>query len=173
VSKLIDEVKVGIARLNEVNDNLREIGETFNVNIRMKDKNIVEISGEGIDVWICSKAIQGIARGLDWEEVRCIKDDDYEIAILDAKEFGRGTKKDTIRLKGRVIGEEGKSRRHIEEDTGTTLRIYGKTVSIVGKIEDVEIAKRVVIMLLEGAKHSTVYRFLDRENLKRKRGNLA
>ena len=173
MSKLIDEVKIGMMRLKEMNDNLREIGKTFNVNIRINDKNIVEINGESIDVWICSKAIQGIARGFDWEEVRCLKDDDCEIMILYSKEFGRGTKKDTIRIKGRVIGEDGKSRRHIEEETGAMLRIYGKTVSIVGKIEDVELAKRAVIMLLEGAKHSTVYRFLDRENLKRKRVNLA
>jgi ribosomal RNA assembly protein len=173
VSRLIDEVKVGLARIKEVKNNIREIGKTFNVNIRIKDKNLVEIEGEGIDVWVCSKAIQGIARGFEWEQVRCLKDDEYEVAILDAKEFGRGTKKDTIRLKGRVIGEDGKSRRHVEEDTGATLKIYGKTVAIVGKIEDVELAKRAVIMLLEGAKHSTVYRFLERENLKRKRGNLA
>ncbi len=170
---LIGEVKVGMMRLKELKDNLREIEKEFGVRLSIKEKNIVEIGGDGIDVWLCTKAIKGIARGFRWEQVRCLKQDDCDVVVLDIKEFGRGTKKDTVRLKGRVIGDEGRSRRHIEEETCTSIRVYGKTVAVVGRMDDVELAKRAVIMLLEGAKHSTVYRFLEKENLRRKRGKLA
>ena len=70
------------------------------------------------------------------------------------------------RIAGRIIGKEGKTRRKIENDAGVFLSIYGHTVSIIGKIEGMEVAKKAIEMLLEGANHSTVYRYLEREKKK-------
>ena len=170
---MIDEVKVGFARLGEVKSHQSDIEKEFGVKLTIKEKNIVEFSGEGIDVWVCKKAIKGISRGFRWEDVRCLKEDDYELCVIEIRDFGRDTKKDITRLKGRVIGEEGRSRRTIEEQTRTVIRVYGKTVAIVGDVDGVELAKNAVVMLLEGARHATVYRFLEKEINRLKRGGFG
>lgn len=48
--------------------------------------------------------------------------------------------------------------------TGTHVSIYGKTVSIIGDMEHLQIAKEAVEMILDGARHKTVYSFLERKN---------
>jgi ribosomal RNA assembly protein len=47
--------------------------------------------------------------------------------------------------------------------TGTHVSIYGKTVSIIGDMEHLQIAKEAVEMILDGARHKTVYSFLERK----------
>jgi ribosomal RNA assembly protein len=67
------------------------------------------------------------------------------------------------RLKGRIIGKEGKTRRIIEELTETNVSVYGHTVSIIGNMEQAEVAKEAIRMLIRGSLHQTVYRFLHRK----------
>ena len=76
-----------------------------------------------------------------------------------------------IRLKGRVIGQEGKSRKIIEGLTETYISVYGKTISIIGQAENVSVARRAIESLLAGSNHATVYRWLEkkRRELVRKR----
>jgi ribosomal RNA assembly protein len=69
---------------------------------------------------------------------------------------------------GRIIGAQGKTRRIIEETAHVDLAITRDKVSIIGHPEDVDAAKRAVMMLIEGAMHSTVYRFLDQYAQRRK-----
>ena len=67
------------------------------------------------------------------------------------------------RLKGRVIGEKGKSRRVIEELTGCHISVYGKTIGIIGEASDVHLAHQAVGMLLQGSMHKTVFQFLEKQ----------
>jgi len=41
-------------------------------------------------------------------------------------------------------------------------------IAIIGRINELSFAKKAIEMLLEGANHSTVYRYLERERRKRK-----
>ena len=56
----------------------------------------------------------------------------------------------------------GRAKKYIEETTKTNMVVYGKTVGIIGKMEDVAIAKEAVTRLASGQEHSTVMRFLQR-----------
>ncbi len=67
------------------------------------------------------------------------------------------------RQKGRIIGREGRTRQIIKEMTGVDISIYGKTVSLIGNIESVMIAKEAVEMLLSGSRHKSVYSFLEKK----------
>jgi ribosomal RNA assembly protein len=74
-------------------------------------------------------------------------------------------------LKGRVIGQGGKTRRNIEELTSTFITIFGNTIGIIGELENQQVALTAIIRLLRGAEHSTVYRYLNdqRRRLRRQR----
>ena len=107
--------------------------------------------------------IKAVARGFNPDIASLLLRQDYcfEILILSdyAKEKNRG-----IRLKGRIIGSEGKTRKIIEELTETHISVYGKTIGIIGLPENVAVARGAIESLLKGAPHSSVYRWLEKRS---------
>ncbi len=121
------------------------------------------------------EVVTAIGRGFSPENAfRLLEDDETLLAVIDLRETVGRSQSDMKRLKGRVIGKEGKTRRIIEELTEANICVYGHTISIVGKIDQVEIAKEAVRMLIRGSLHGTVYRFLHkkRRELKKKKMQL-
>ncbi len=110
------------------------------------------------------EVVNAIGKGFSPERAfRLIRDEETVLDVLDLRAvFGR-SESDIRRVKGRIIGMEGKTRRIIEELTETDVSIYGHTVAIIGNIEQVQAAKGAVQMLIKGSIHSTVYRFLHRK----------
>jgi ribosomal RNA assembly protein len=66
----------------------------------------------------------------------------------------------------------GKTRKIIEELTDTNICVYGHTVGIIGDIEQVQIAKSAIQMLINGSPHSVVYRYLHRKRRELKKRTL-
>ena len=101
-----------------------------------------------------------IGRGFSPERALSLVDDDIVLDIIDLREtFGRN-ERDIARLKGRVIGREGKIRRLIEEMTNAKVSVYGHTISMIGDYETVTAAREAIELLLKGKQHSTVYKLL-------------
>jgi len=119
--------------------------------------------------------VTAIGRGFSPEHAfRLLEDDETMLEVIDLRETVGRSQSDIKRLKGRVIGKEGKTRRIIEELTEANISVYGHTISIIGEIDQVEIAKEAVRMLIRGSLHGTVYRFLHRKRreLKKKKMEL-
>jgi ribosomal RNA assembly protein len=76
--------------------------------------------------------------------------------------FGR-SESDIKRVKGRIIGANGKTRKLIEELTDASVVVYGHTVGFIGTFEQVDAARNAVQMLIDGSQHHTVYRYLQRK----------
>jgi ribosomal RNA assembly protein len=116
--------------------------------------------------------VTAIGRGFAPERAfRLLQDDEALLEVIDLREiFGRSLS-ELERLKGRIIGQEGKTRRIIEELTDAEVSVYGHTVSIIADAEEMDIAREAVKMLLQGRQHSSVYRFLHkkRRELKKKK----
>ncbi len=108
--------------------------------------------------------VTAIGRGFSPEHAfRLIRDEEVFLDVIDLRTvFGR-SESDIKRVKGRIIGMDGKTRRIIEELTDTNIAVYGHTVSIIGNIEQVDAAREAIQMLVKGSQHSTVYRFLHRK----------
>jgi ribosomal RNA assembly protein len=116
--------------------------------------------------------ITAIGRGFSPEHaLRLIRNDEAILDVIDLRAiFGR-SESDIRRIKGRVIGMDGKTRRTMEELTDTNVSVYGHTISIIGNVEEAQIAREAIQMLIDGSLHSTVYRFLHRKrrDLKKKK----
>jgi ribosomal RNA assembly protein len=149
------------------------------IRILRKDKKIIEriekltngkIKVEGNEVsFECEDPLLGLrlkevfrafGRGFDIEDALNLLDEKYFFDSIEVKDYAKSAKRQIV-LKGRVIGKKGKMRKRIEELTNVKIAVYGKTVSIIGKWEDLQIAKRAIEMLLSGASHGSVYRFLE------------
>ena len=115
--------------------------------------------------------INAIGRGFSPEHAfRLIRNEDAVLDIIDLRTtFGR-SESDIKRVKGRIIGMNGKTRQIIEELTETNVAVFGHTVSMIGEIEQAQVAREAIQMLVKGSMHSTVYRFLHRKrrDLKKK-----
>jgi ribosomal RNA assembly protein len=108
--------------------------------------------------------VTAIGRGFSPEHAfRLIHDEEAILDVIDLRTiFGR-SESDIKRIKGRIIGMDGKTRKIIEELTDANICVYGHTVSIIGNIEQAQAAREAIQMLINGSQHSTVYRFLHRK----------
>ena len=123
----------------------------------------IEISGkDALLLYLCREIVRAIGRGFNPEVAMQLLKSDYSFEIISIVDYARNPN-DLERLRGRVIGEGGKSRRTIEELTGVSMCIFGKTVGLIGPGENLNIARRAVESLLTGSPHAHVYRWLERK----------
>lgn len=116
-----------------------------------------------LSIWKARNIVRAIGRGFSPEIALKLLDDDYIFDVIRLPDFVGKSKKAMKRQKGRIIGKEGRTRAIIKEMTDTDISVYGKTVSLIGDIEKIRIAKEAVEMILEGIQHKTVYAFLEKK----------
>ncbi len=105
--------------------------------------------------------VKAIGRGFSPDRAFRLWQDDAYLHILDLTDYVGRKKNHLERVKGRIIGESGRTREHIESMTDVHLSVYGKTVGIIGAPAEADIARDAVKMLVEGRQHSTVYKMLE------------
>jgi ribosomal RNA assembly protein len=107
--------------------------------------------------------VKAIGRGFAPEDaMRLLEDDMMLFDVVDIGAAARN-KNDLQRHKGRLIGENGRTRELMEELTGASVTIYGSTLGVIGGPQQVETVREAAEMLLDGAPHGSVYSFLERK----------
>ena len=116
--------------------------------------------------------VRAIGRGFTPEDAFELLED--EMTMFDLIDIGAATrnKNDLKRKKGRLIGENGRTRELMEELTGATVVIYGSTLGAIGGPQQVDVVRQAAEMLLDGAPHGTVYAFLEDKHTELKRQGL-
>jgi len=105
--------------------------------------------------------IRAIGRGFSPRKAFKLFDDNYDFFIFDIHDYVKKKPSHVHRIKARVIGKNGKTKRILEEITGSYISIYGHTVSVIGHVIDIDISKKAIDKLLNGSKHATVYRYIE------------
>lgn len=119
------------------------------------------------------EVVQAIARGFSPEKALKLFDHDLLMfETIDLSNIAR-TEKDLMRIRGRLIGKDGKTREIFETLTGAYISVYGKTVSLIGYPEQNTVARTGINMLLEGSAHGPVYSFLEKKKSDLKRAELG
>ena len=159
----LDRMGVLIGREGEIKT---KVEDAFKVQLLAQSQNgVVEIvprqdSEDPTTVLRARDVVLAIGRGFSPERALQLVDDDIVLDIIDLREtFGKNDR-DIGRLKGRVIGREGKIRRLIEEMTDAKVSVYGHTIAMLGEYEHVNAAREAIELLLKGKQHSTVYKLL-------------
>lgn len=157
----------------------REIEEKLMVNLQIESEYggvTIMLSEKATDPSLLLRAkdvVTAIGRGFSPEHAfRLLKNPDNIFDFIDLRAiFGR-SESDLKRVKGRIIGAEGKTRRTIEELTDTSMVVYGHTVGFIGTFEQVDAARNAVQMLIDGCQHHTVYKYLQRKRSELKKQRL-
>jgi len=105
--------------------------------------------------------IKAIGRGFSPENAMALFHDDADFFIFDLHEYVGKKESHLRRLRSRIIGKEGKTRRVLEELTNSHISVYGHTIAVIADLEDMPIIKKAIDMLLSGSKHATVYRHVE------------
>ncbi len=106
--------------------------------------------------------IIAIGRGFSSEKALQLFNDEVIMEIVDLRDYTGKSIDALTRIKGRIIGLEGKTRKIVEELTNTNVSIYGYSATILGTVIDVKVALEALDMLASGKPHSSAYRYLER-----------
>ena len=130
----------------------------------------VKLQGkDSLALFSLQDVVKAIGRGFNPEFAQLLLKQDYTLEVVDIPEHGGREKNHLVRLRGRVIGADGKARTTIERITETFVVVYGKTISIIGTTERALLARRAVESLLEGSTHAAVYKWLEKSAKKVRR----
>ena len=162
------------------------IGKNGKVKGEIQDKCnvVIEINSKTGDAIISSKSepmstrmepfkavevITAISKGFSPRRAyRLIDGEEDTFQLIDLRDYAGKSSNSMERIKGRIIGEEGKSRRTIEDLTDTYISVYGHSVGLIGKSDQIKIASDAVTMLSKGKSHKTVYTMLQEARRKAK-----
>ncbi|MBS3781576.1 MAG: RNA-processing protein [Candidatus Thermoplasmatota archaeon] len=112
--------------------------------------------------------VKAIGRGFNPEKAMEILNDNTDLDIIDIRDWVGKSSNAVRRMRGRLIGRDGRTRELIEELSETYVSIKGNTVGVIGQPFKLQIARRAIEMILEGKEHTTVYKYLEgkREDIK-------
>jgi ribosomal RNA assembly protein len=175
-STVIPHERIGVV-LGRDGASKADIERAFKVKLKVSsDTGTIEVSpAEDNDdpstILRAKDVVTAVGRGFSPDRAMALVEDDMVLDIIDLRELFGKSDSDINRIKGRVIGSEGKMRRLLEEMTDSKVSVYGSTIAMIGEFESVSTARQAIEMLLKGKQHSSVYKFLRRaktESKKRK-----
>jgi len=145
-----------------------EMGVTLDVDSREGVVTVKSNAALKADPFSATRVIEAIGRGFSPQKARRLLDEGVALEVIDLRDFAGRSVNSLERIRGRVIGLKGKSRRVIEELTGCSLSVYGRTVAIIGEAGEVQSASQAVRSLATGSQHKTVYNTLQKARTKHK-----
>jgi ribosomal RNA assembly protein len=165
----LDRVGVLIGKKGETKTKVEEACKvSLFVDGRTGEVTLKSTSVDEGDPLRAGNVVEAIARGFSPPKALKLLDPDMGLEVLDLRDYAGKSEKNLARLRGRIIGLEGKSRRVIEELTKCNVSVYGKTVAIIGEGTQLRLAKDAVQSLAAGSQHKSVYNMLQRARTKRK-----
>ncbi len=116
--------------------------------------------------------VRAIGRGFSPEHAFSLLREDYYLAVIDITDYVGKGHSHVKRIRARVIGSDGRTRRILEELSEAFVSIYGDTVGIIGDEWSLDVCRRAVDMLLSGSEHKSVYSFLEKMRRARRMSSL-
>ncbi len=118
-----ERIAVLIGKKGEIKKRIEEETKT-KIKIDSKEGDILINGSDALNLFTAREVISAVGRGFNPEIAELLLKADYGLEIIDIAEFTGKSKSTMLRLKGRVIGKEGKSRKIIEELTECYISVY-------------------------------------------------
>jgi ribosomal RNA assembly protein len=151
-----------------------QIEEKCNVTIEVDSEygdTIISTGSKPVEEMEPFKAVEivsAIGKGFSPERAYRLLGEEEVLQLIDLRDYAGKSPNSLSRIKGRIIGEVGKSRKTIEDLSGTYISVYGHTVAIIGTFEEIKLATEAVTMLSKGRSHANVYNMLQEAKRKSK-----
>ena len=146
-------VKRRIENMFEVSLSIESGSGSVEISLNPEAKDITAI-------FTVKNIVKAIGRGFNPRRAERLAEEESDLILIDLTDYVGRSRNALSRVKGRIIGREGRSRKLLEELTGTAISIYGHTVAVIGKFENLDVTREAILMLVKGAFHKTVWNFL-------------
>lgn|SRR3989344_443373 len=128
-----------------------------------KEGDVVISGDDSVVMYDVSNVVRAVGRGFNPEVALLLLGEEMMLEMVDMRDFSKNSKKRLARMKSRLIGRKGLAWKMLESLTDTHLSVYGRTVALIGHLNEVMIAKQAVERLLQGSPHGNVYRFIQNQ----------
>lgn len=161
----LERVGVLVGKSGEVKKRIEdETGTNINIDSKSGDVTIDDSHAQDPVLTLkCVDMVKAIGRGFSPNKAFRLLSDEVYLTLLDMRDFVGKNQKHVRRVRARIIGSKGKTRRLIEELAGVNVSIYGNTIGVIGESMEMGIAVTAIEMLLKGSEHSAVYSFLEKK----------
>ena len=143
-----------------------EIEKKCNVILDINSKTGEALVSSKIDTlheilpFVAIELISAIGKGFSPERAYRLTEENNSFLALDLRDYVGKSSRSVERIKGRVIGEKGKSRKTIEQLTGAYISVYGNHVGFIGLFNQIRLGRSAVMMLIKGSSHRSVFDML-------------
>jgi len=137
--------------------------------LKIKIKNngkLFTINGTAEEEYLASKVFEAIDLGFSAEKALLLKDENKILHILSIK--GITKRHDIERVRGRVIGTQGKTLGNLSKLSNCHFSIKDNQVGIIGDAEKITEAILAVTSIIQGSKQGNVYARLEKETKKKR-----
>jgi ribosomal RNA assembly protein len=179
--KMIQEAKIATSRVGVLigkgGATKKELETKTHTTITIDSKEgLVKVEGTDehtVSLLRAVEIISAINCGFSPERAfEMLEDEDLILDIIDLSRVADNPQK-LDRLRGRIIGKDGRAREQIENMTEVDLSVFGHTVALIGYPEQMKIARAAIDMLVEGVPHESVFAFLDRKKKEAKQDMIS
>ena len=159
-----DRIGVIIGKNGKVKGEIEEkCGVIIDIDSETGDAVISSQSSKDLSEMEPFKAIEivsAISKGFSPQRAYKLLNEEYSFQLIDLRSYAGKSSNSIQRIKGRIIGEAGKSRKTIEELSGAFISVYGHYVGFIGNSEEIKLAIDAVLLLSSGKTHRMVYNIL-------------
>jgi len=157
--------EIYIESLGKILQNKKKIEKELDVKINNKGKNIF-IEGAPENEFIALEILKAMDLGFSLENALLLKDEEIIFQIIPIREITHRC--DLERIRGRIIGIQGKTLKTLKHLTGCEICLKDNQVGIIGNSEYIGEAIIALKSLIQGSKQGNVYARLEREGKKRR-----
>jgi len=162
---LIPERRIGaiIGKEGKAKKRLQALGECeLEIN---SNTGLVKIhADDSVKLYFMKEVVRAVGRGFNPSTASLLLKQDYLLEVLDLKDYVSDNQ--LKRVKGRLIGKDGRTREILQELTETYISISGRRTSIIGRAEHMPMAHKAVEDLIGGRPHGSVYKYLEKHKQK-------
>ncbi len=138
-----------------------------NLNIDSKSGDVIITAEEDLEdpisLWKARDMIKAIGRGFSPPKAYQINNAGYGFELIQLRDFVGNSQNALREVRSRLIGKNGRTRHIIEQTTASHISVYGNTVCIISEFSKLQILREGIIRLINGAKQSSVYKYLEQQ----------
>ncbi len=147
-----------ITKVPRIIKNKDRLENELNIKIEINGKEI-KIEGKPEEEYLAEKVLEALDFGFPLQEALSIQKEDLFFETINIKDYT--TQKNFERIRGRVIGKEGKALKTISSLGNCSIEILGNKIGIIGDSENIKRVEEACKLLIKGTKHGNVYAYLE------------
>jgi len=156
--------EIYVENIKEVLRSKSRIQKELEVKLTNRGK-IIFVDGEPAKEFTAVEVLQAINAGFSGDRALELKQDNFMLQTVHIKDITK--RNDLERVRGRVIGTDGRTLKTLQNLTNCDLAMNGNEIGIIGPALEMEDAVQSVTSLINGSKQGHVYGRLERQRKKK------